>query len=323
MNTRYRFQFILTAFTLCTWLMSCKDEVDLPYQPLASYTQLYMPQAVNGPINKVLSITEEEQHAIYGAYYGGTDYPSQDITVAFTVDPAVVDRFNTANGTDYALLPEQSYQLSNQEGTIKAGTLHTAPQKVSFITTGEHAMMPLKEYILPISIHSSDVKINEAISTTIFLVKAQPNLADYPAYDKSTWNIQDFSSEEAQGEGPDNGRAIFVLDGNPDTFWHSQWQGASPGPPHYLTVDMGEVKTLHGIITKARMGGDAGKPNEVTIETSMDNVLWEAAGSLNLMDNANEQKNFLTEFKQARYFKLIINSSHNASHAHLAELGTF
>src|SRR3546814_20514323 len=83
-----------------------------------------------------------------------------------------------------------------------------------------------KTYLLPLSIQSS-FKINEAIQTTYYLITAEPDIADYPDYDRSAWTIVDFSSEEANGEGPNNGRAVLVLDGDNQTFWHSQWQGAS------------------------------------------------------------------------------------------------
>ncbi|GAA4785693.1 DUF1735 domain-containing protein [Olivibacter ginsenosidimutans] len=303
--------------------MSCSDKVDLPPQSEEDYIQLYMPQAVDGPISKNLVVSDEPQEAIYGAYYGGINYPSSDLKIQFSVDAAVIDSFNNANETNYELLPKESYTLSSTETMIKKGTLGTEPQKVSFITKGEHAMEVLKNYILPISLSSPDLKINPALKTTFFLIRVEPNLDDYTAYDKSNWKVIDFSSEEANGEGPDNGKALFAIDGNPESFWHSQWQGASPGPPHYLVIDMGEEKELHGIITKARLGDNDGKPQDVAMETSLDNITWEPAGELTLPDNDQEQKNFLSGFKQARYFKFIINSSYNASYVHLAELGAF
>lgn len=304
-------------------LLSCSDKVDLPPQAEEDYIQLYMPQAVDGPILKNLVVSDEPQKAIYGAYYGGIDYPSSDLRIQFSVDTSLIDSFNIANETNYELLPKESFTLSSTETIIKKGALATAQQQVSFLTKGEHAMAILKDYILPLSLSSPDLKVNPMLKTTFFLIRVEPNLADYVAYDKSIWKVIDFSSEEANGEGPNNGKAIFTIDGNPESFWHSQWQGASPGPPHYLVIDMGEKKELHGIITKARLGDNDGKPENVAIETSLDSITWEPAGELTLADNDKEQKNFLSGFKQARYFKFIINSSRNANYAHLAELGAF
>lgn len=66
--------------------------------------------------------------------------------------------------------------------------------------------------------------------------------------DRGVWQIVDFDSEEAGGEGDyPKGYADAVLDGNPTTFWHSKWSNLPPGfvvkYPHWLTFDlMREVK---------------------------------------------------------------------------------
>lgn len=306
-----------------SFMFACNDEVSLPPQDPMDYRMLYMPQAANGAVNKVFSISDEVQEVIYGAYFGGVGELEQDITVNFFVNTAVIDSFNTANATDYQPLPEYAYRLGATEAIIKQGEFGTNAQKIGFITKGDQAMDPFVNYILPVSIRSEQVKINEALRTTFFIVSTQPNLADYPPFNKTNWEILGISSEEANGEGPNNGRAIFAIDDNVESFWHSQWQGASPGPPHYLVIDMGEEKELHGIITKARLGGNAGKPNLVAIETSTDNLSWNEAGTISLADNSNEQKNFLTSFPNARYLKFIIQSSHNATYSHIAEIGAF
>src|SRR3546814_19925930 len=135
-----------------------------------------------------------------------------------------------------------------------------------------------KSDLLPLSRQSS-FKMNEALQTTYYLITAEPDIADYPDYDRSAWTIVDFSSEEANGEGPNNGRAVFVLDGDNQTFWHSQWQGDSPPPPHHTTEDLGEVKPLHDINTTARnLWGSSGNHEQMRIDVSVDNADWAYAG---------------------------------------------
>ncbi len=112
---------------------ACKDDYNLPYQPIESYTRIYMPQAVNGPIVRTLKITDSVQSLTYGANYGGQGYPDADIPVTFTVDNGKVDSFNTANKTSYggggggAVLPEGSYTLSDLSTVIPKGQVSTAP----------------------------------------------------------------------------------------------------------------------------------------------------------------------------------------------------
>ena len=135
--------------------------------------------------------------------------------------------------------------------------------------------------------------------------------------------IVDFSSEEASGEGPNNGKAIFLLDNNINSFWHSQWQNGSAGPPHHITVDMGEVKEMHGFMSTARQVDGNGKPNRVEISVSTDNVNWTLAGEYTLAFKKEPQKVFLRKFLAARYFKFTIKSAYGSTSAHMSELGAF
>ena len=53
-----------------------------------------------------------------------------------------------------------------------------------------------------------------------------------------------WDSAETTGEGAINGFVSAAIDGNPNTYWHTQWEGSSPSHPHYLVVDLGEEKTV-------------------------------------------------------------------------------
>ncbi|MBP3354240.1 MAG: discoidin domain-containing protein [Bacteroidales bacterium] len=69
------------------------------------------------------------------------------------------------------------------------------------------------------------------------------NFANDPRLDRSNWTIT-ASSEETTGEGAGNGVATCIIDGNPATFWHSQWSGSEPAYPHWFMIDMKESKTF-------------------------------------------------------------------------------
>jgi hypothetical protein len=315
---------LLPALVAALAITACKDDYNLPFQPEEQYNLVYMPQAVNGAIIKTLRITDSVQSLVFGANLGGVGFAGNDITVNFSVDNSRIDSFNAVNKTNYAALPDGSYTLSATTAIIPKGAINTEPLTVSFKTNGAGAMNALKTYILPIGITGNKTAVNEALRTAFFVVTAQPDFKDYPNYDRNGWQIIDFSSEEANGEGPNNGRAVFVLDGDHNTFWHSQWQGASPGPPHYMTIDMGTTKILHGLSFIARQNDNSGKPNDVNVQVSIDNTTWTDAGSFSLQNNREAQPQFLPNgFKQARYFKVIINSAHNAGFSHLAELNAF
>ncbi len=321
--------FSIYLLTALLYLGCQKAKVDLPDQPLSDFEKVYMPQAVNNPVKRTLLISDTPQSVIYGANYGGQDYPEKDIQIGFTINQALVDSFNLANNTQYKALPVNSYSLTEISAVIKKGELSTKPMEIKISTGGQNAIDVLTDYLLPVSISEAklsqgNIKINEDLRTTYYLVKAQPNLADYPEYDRSRWSIAGFSSEEpAEAQWGNGGQALHTLDDNTGTFWHSQWQNGLPGPPHYIVVNMGETKTLHGLWFIARQNDQEGKPKDVQVQVSMDGTTWTDAGKFILENNKTKQKQFLSGFKSAKYFKVIFTSTYDAVYCHLAELGAF
>ncbi|KAA8484055.1 DUF1735 domain-containing protein [Arcticibacter tournemirensis] len=303
---------------------ACKDTVDLPDQPIDSYNKVYMPQSVAGTVSRTLNISDTLQVVTYGAAFGGFGYPNTDIPVVFTVNNQLVAEYNTKNNTNYPVLPESMYTLSSTSTVIPKGKLSTTPLSILLKTKGPGSMIPLKSYLLPITMSAQGVAVNPELTTAYFLVKAQPKLSDYPLFDRSQWQIIDISSEEATGEGPNNGRAIFALDNNKSTFWHSRWSNGGAVAPHHITIDMGTIREIHGFYLVARQADGNGKPQEVSVQTSLDNVNWTSAGTINFENKQQEQFQFLTEgFPTARYFKFTIVSAYGASYMQIAELNAF
>jgi len=74
-------------------------------------------------------------------------------------------------------------------------------------------------------------------------------------------------SEEMSG---DDGLATHVLDGKPDTFWHTQWQGGSPKHPHYLVVDLGREESVSGVRILPRQHTPNGRMKSIRVYVSTD-----------------------------------------------------
>lgn len=62
------------------------------------------------------------------------------------------------------------------------------------------------------------------------------------------WKVAHASSEST----PNGKHAANAIDGNPETIWHTAWQGGLKKHPHELVIDLGESTTLHGFCVLTR-----------------------------------------------------------------------
>lgn len=152
-----------------------------------------------------------------------------NIKVKTEVDAEYVNTYNTLNGTFYSLLPEDCYTTTNQ--TELTPGINSANVKY-ILDKGK--LLP-GNYILPIKISDVEADVNLHFGTDTHKVFIISKTGE--ELDRSTWTIAYVSSEEAEGEGPSNGKAIYMIDDNTTTFWHSQWKPAETPPPYNIVID--------------------------------------------------------------------------------------
>lgn len=118
---------------------------------------------------------------------------------------------------------------------------------------------------------------------------------------RSGWTISYFDSQETAKE---NGRAVNVLDGNPATFWTTQWSAApAPGYPHEVRIDMGASRTITGFgyLTRQDKWWD-GTVGQYELSVSADNVNWNQVATVSCPKSRNECRvNFAS--RSARYIR--------------------
>lgn len=138
--------------------------------------------------------------------------------------------------------------------------------------------------------------------------------------DKSKWEIVDFSTEEP-AEGAPNGLASAAIDNNLNTFWHTQWNGGSPGYPHHFTVDLKDVVKISKIETFRRQGDSRGQ-TEFQIHTSLDGVNFSLVGTFTYDASVNSMSYNLPSLPMARFVKYVATKGSNFF-AFLAELDLY
>lgn len=147
------------------------------------------------------------------------------------------------------------------------------------------------------------------------------DFGDRDELDKSAWSIVDFSSEETSGEGQ-TGRAADVIDGDSETYWHSQWTGNAASYPHHFTVDMSEVKTAKGLSITQRNGQRKIKAYKLFV--SNNNSDWTLLKEGEIPNLSGRVYFDLASESSFRYFKFeAINSHDGHQFAALAEIGFF
>ncbi|RRD45744.1 family 20 glycosylhydrolase, partial [Tessaracoccus sp. OH4464_COT-324] len=113
------------------------------------------------------------------------------------------------------------------------------------------------------------------------------------------------ASSEALNETAPNGRASAAVDGNPETFWHSQWSQPVAQFPHWLAFDLGAETDLSSVHWLPRQANTNGRIKLIDIEVSSDGSTWtKAKAGVTLNDGA---AGTLIEFPQrARHVRLML-----------------
>ncbi|BBH70357.1 hypothetical protein ACTI_70420 [Actinoplanes sp. OR16] len=95
-----------------------------------------------------------------------------------------------------------------------------------------------------------------------------------------------------------------VLDGNPATYWHTQWRAADPKHPHEIQLDLRGIYDVTGLFYKGRQDVANGRIGRYEVYLSLDGTTWgTAVATGTFADNAGEQTVTIAP-KSARYIRL-------------------
>lgn len=123
-------------------------------------------------------------------------------------------------------------------------------------------------------------------------------------------SIVSFSSQEVSGEGANNGRAIHLIDGDNNTFWHAQWTGGGSTMPHEIVIDLGSVYDLSSIGWVNRASNTNGTTKTANISVSTDGIDWEPSQLITIGTSSVEQSIILNS-TTGKYVKVVVLSNQN------------
>lgn len=226
-----------------------------------------------------------------------------DIKCNLTINPALVDDYNTRKKTYFTLLPEEMYTAPS-DIKLEAGSTSVKP----VYTLIKEKLQP-GNYILPIQMSSIESSLNGDPTDVIKMDKEGSllycisKLGD--KVPKKDWSILSFTTEEPAGEGANNGRAYNLIDDDTKTYWHSKWQGGNTPLPYQITIDMKKTTLISQIELLPRGQGSTNPLKVVQFEASTDNVNWEFIGEFNF-ENIDTPLLYATKTTKARYLRMLI-----------------
>ncbi|MFI6674019.1 family 20 glycosylhydrolase [Kribbella sp. NPDC050470] len=109
-------------------------------------------------------------------------------------------------------------------------------------------------------------------------------------------------SEETAGE---DGRAVNAIDGNPATFWHTEWSAKQPPPPHEIQLDLGAAKSVCAVTYQTRLNATNGRIADYEIYLSSDGTNWGEPVAKGTFANSPDAKWVPIAATTARYLRLV------------------
>jgi glucose/arabinose dehydrogenase/PKD repeat protein len=113
--------------------------------------------------------------------------------------------------------------------------------------------------------------------------------------------VRSVDSQETAGQ---NGRGSNVLDGNPATMWHTQWQAAAPPPPHQIVLDLGAAFDVTGLYYLPRQDNANGRIARYEVSVSTDGTTWGNPVATGAWASSNAEQAATFPAKTGRYLRL-------------------
>ena len=129
-------------------------------------------------------------------------------------------------------------------------------------------------------------------------------VGEYPPYAFFSIN---YVSSELPGEGP----ASNVLDGNPDTYWHTMKGVTMASFPHDIRINLGGERRLRGMLYRGAPSPQ-GRVKDYEVYVSSDGKNWGEPVARGAFSNSAEPQEaiFFTPV-EARFIRLVALSAHD------------
>lgn len=230
-----------------------------------------------------------------------------DIVCNLEVDADYLDIFNANAPVPFELLPESAYTLPASV-TIVEDTKEVTARLALAVSA-----LPIGNYLLPVRLSSRQFKVSEGGELYVLQL-----IVTNPVLDTRKWTIS--ANTEEPAESAPNGRVDAIIDGDVNTFWHSQWKGGWQDWPHIIIIDMKDRSEVVSIDYYGRQSGGDANTKDIEFFISDDQSTWTSIGKFETRKTPDMQE-LDTEDAAGRYLKVEITGSHDGSNnTNIAEL---
>ena len=115
------------------------------------------------------------------------------------------------------------------------------------------------------------------------------------------------ATADSEESGSEQDPVSNAIDGDPTTFWHTDWSVAPvPTPPHWIATDLGTTRQVCGVRYLPRQDGNPnGRIGKYEVYTSMDGKTWGDPVATGTLPNTAAEKWIPFAETSARYVKLV------------------
>lgn len=126
---------------------------------------------------------------------------------------------------------------------------------------------------------------------------------------RAAWKVVSYDSQHAGNE------ASKAIDGNFNTFWHTEWNGTPVQFPHQLVIDMGKTYMVTGFTYTGRGdGSENGMIKDYEVYVSSNQYIWgQSAAKGTFAKTSSTQKVNFAQPVEGRYLMLTAKSEINGN----------
>jgi hypothetical protein len=125
------------------------------------------------------------------------------------------------------------------------------------------------------------------------------------------WSLVHADSQETSAE---DGKATNAFDGSTSTFWHTQYTGSAPSPPHEIQIDLGASYALDGFRYLPRQdGSNHGMVANWQFYAATDKSNWGSPVATGVFNADTSEERVMFTRTTARYVRFVALSEINGN----------